>query len=151
MQVIASMFDTRARAEDAVDRLVAARCPRDAITFLPESELVEVVSSGSYDWRKDKWGLWRGLATFEMMSKSDRFNLAEGMGRGGSVLLVAVQNEDAAEHFGNVLVEAGAIDLDELERDWRENGWKGFDGDVEHVELQRQRRAPAHPARVRVF
>ena len=49
LRVIAAVFGSRARAEDAIDRLVAARCPRDAVTFLPEEELSDVASVGSYD------------------------------------------------------------------------------------------------------
>ena len=43
------------------------------------------------------------------------------------MLLVATREEDA-ERFGAVLSEAGAVDLDELERTWKEAGWKGYDG-----------------------
>lgn len=127
MRVLAAMFETRSRAEEAIERLVAARCPRDAITFLPEEELSSVASTGAYDWQADRWGLWRGLATFEVISNADRYRLAEGMNRGGSVLLVAVRETDA-ERYGATLTEAGAIDLDELEQNWREAGWQGFDG-----------------------
>ena len=123
MHIIASMFESRRRSEDAIERLLSARCPRDAITFLPEEELTELADRGSYDWRKDRWGLWRGLAMFETMSEADRYSLAEGMNRGRSVLLVAAPNDDDAERYSSVLIEAGAVDLDELEQSWRAKGW----------------------------
>ena len=50
--------------------------PRDAVTFLPENEMTEIAHDGSYDWQTDKWGLWRGLAAFEIMSDPDRYCLA---------------------------------------------------------------------------
>jgi len=70
-------------------------------------------------------GFLANLRNF-FMPEEDRYGYAEGMRRGS--YLVAVDTDDArTNRVMDVLEEHGAIDMDEEEKRWRSEGWRGYE------------------------
>lgn len=125
-QIITAMFDNRSTASQAVEQLVGVGIDRDCIRMLPQQDAPRdtTATRSSYDYRKDEGGFWASLRDM-FLPNEDRATYVEGMHRGGITVIVAV-DEARAERASDCLEAAGAVDIDEREAAWREEGWTGY-------------------------
>ena len=113
-RTLTAVYETKATAEDANQRLTAAG-----------------VSSGAIDIHEEKSFAAGGSKPGGMLadlkglfgSHDDTHAYAEGISR-GHVLLTAKVEETRADEAIRVLEGSNAIDFDQAQSDWRGEGWK---------------------------
>ena len=126
-QLVVAHFDDRAEAQQAMDALVNAGIDRTAIRMLPEAETTGYTrqdTASSYDRGRDEGGFWSSLGTL-FMPDEDRYAYSEGMSRGGVTLSVTT-DEARASQVADILERHGAVDMEERETAWRQEGWTGY-------------------------
>lgn len=123
-QTITALFDNRREAEAAIERVVALGVPRARIRLSPETQSSTTATGTSYDHRRDEGGFWASLKDI-FMPDEDRYAYAEGMSRGGTMVIVTAEPGDASR-IADVLEGAGAVHMDEREAAWRREGWTGY-------------------------
>ena len=126
-QTIIAQFDNRSEAQQAVEALTEAGISRSAIRLIPEMETFGYQRTdprSSYDRTRDEGGFWSSLSDF-FLPDEDRYSYAEGMSRGGTTLSVTVE-ETQAERVADIVERYGAVDMDERETTWRNEGWAGY-------------------------
>ncbi|WP_018260113.1 YsnF/AvaK domain-containing protein [Methylobacterium sp. WSM2598] len=123
-QTITALFDSRREAEAAIERVVALGVPRTSIRLSPETQSSTTATGTSYDHRRDEGGFWASLKDI-FMPDEDRYAYAEGMSRGGTMVIVTAEPGDASR-IADVLEGAGAVHMDEREAAWRREGWTGY-------------------------
>jgi uncharacterized protein (TIGR02271 family) len=120
---ITAMFNSRADA----DRAAASVRQNTALTgatvrVLPEGDGETTTTTTS---AHEDTGFLASLRNF-FMPEEDRYGYAEGMRRGS--YMVAVDTDEAhATQVMDLLEQAGAVDLDEQEAHWRQEGWRGYE------------------------
>ena len=117
---ITAFFDDRAAADRAVQKLIDAGFPRDAVRLVPGSERDEDegARAGGLDPHPARVGFFDAIGDL-LLPEGDRWAYAEGLRRGG--FLVSVQCDDAEHDRALDLLDAeGTIDLDEREPLWRQ-------------------------------
>jgi uncharacterized protein (TIGR02271 family) len=118
------MFDSQGDAQRAVDRLIEAGIPASSIRLVPGYENDTSVT----DRKEQHKGFFASLADL-FMPDEDRYTYAEGLSRGG--YMVVASNLDATyyDRAVDILDDEGSIDLDEREQTWRSEGWSGYQAD----------------------
>jgi uncharacterized protein (TIGR02271 family) len=115
---ITALFDTRAEAEAAKDRLKSARVDADHVHIHDKS------SAGYNEDRpsthQDR-GFWDSIKN-AFLPDEDRHTYEEGVRRGGA-LLTADVDDDCVDEAVRVLEEANSIDVDDRSSEWRASGW----------------------------
>lgn len=113
-QLVTAFFDTRAQAEAAVERILAAGIQTSQV------RLVEGRADADGSPGEPK-GFFEALADF-FMPDDDRHAYAEGLNRGGYVVSA---NVDASERdrILDILDDEGTVDMDDREQSWRDEGW----------------------------
>jgi stress response protein YsnF len=115
-RTITAMFDSRREAEAAREQL---RSELGA-----EAQIIDKSSSGSRDEATgDSQGFWSDLKDM-FVADEDRSSYEEGVNR-GAFLLCANVPEEQADRACNLLEQAGSIDFQEREQQWRSQGWSG--------------------------
>lgn len=116
---ITAMFDSRAEAEAARDRLKGANVDADNVHVHDKS------SSGykemGYSTHRDR-GMWESIKN-AFLPDEDRHTYEEGVRRGGAVLTADVDDNGVSEAV-RLLEGAGSIDVDERASQWRSSGWE---------------------------
>lgn len=116
-RTITAFFDTRAAMQKAVDELTAAGIEKNRLSLVeggPEPFQTKPEPS------RDK-GFWAGLRDL-FMPEEDRHSYGEGLRRGG--FLLAVRSDPAShDRVVDILDREGAVDMDERETTWRNEGW----------------------------
>ena len=121
-QTITAVYDNRADAERAVEKLVAAGISRSSTRIVAGNE---TASTTSYDYDRDDKGFWASLK--EMFGgDEDRSTYTESLNRGGTLLTATVE-DGHVESAMDIMEEHGSVDLDERESTWRKEGWTGHD------------------------
>lgn len=115
-RTITAYFDSRSDAQNAVDRLVAAGVTQSDVE-IHGAHAAAGTSSQTHDDRS----FFEKLGDF-FMPDDDRDSYAEGVRRGGSVVTVRSQSVPF-DRIGDILEEAGAVDLEGRETQWRAEGW----------------------------
>ena len=115
---ITAMFDSRADAEAAKERLKASNVDADHIHVHDKSS-VGYKESG-YSTHQDR-GIWDSIKN-AFLPDEDRHTYEEGVRRGGAVLTADV-DDDHVDRAVKVLEEAGSIDVDDRASQWRSSGW----------------------------
>lgn len=119
---VSALFDDRAEAQRAVERLRTSGISEDHIS------MVEGSAGGATAQRspeEDK-SFWDSLSDF-FFPEEDRYAYAEGLSRGG--YLVTVSGISAA-HYDmalDILDDEGTVDLNERKASWRSEGWGGYE------------------------
>ncbi|MBV0891803.1 YsnF/AvaK domain-containing protein [Paracoccus sp. Z118] len=118
------MFDTRADADRAVQRLKEAGIA-DVVLTGEENGGYSVETAPSVTDR-DR-GFFESIGDF-FFPDEDRYTYAEGLNRGG--FLITVSNVPSAlyDRALDILDDEGAVDLDARENEWRAQGWTGYEG-----------------------
>lgn len=115
---ITAMFDTRADAEAAKERLKQSNVDADHIHIHDKSSAG--YSEQSYSTHQDH-GFWASVKN-AFLPDEDRHTYEEGVRRGGAVLTADVDEDDVARAV-QVLEEAGSVDVDDRASQWRQSGW----------------------------
>lgn len=112
---VTAFFDTQDAAEKARADLVAAGISPDTISMAGGVQPDHAAAEGG--------GFWHALKEF-FMPEEDRYTFAEGLRRGGFALSVGT-SEAHYDHAVEILDADGAVDIDEREQSWRNEGWSG--------------------------
>ena len=124
-QTITAFFDSRADATNAVEKLAEAGITRTSIRLLPKQEgLSGSAVASPYDYERDEKGFWATLSDM-LIPEEDRATYSEGMHRGGTTVIVTV-DETHVERAAGILEEHGSVNMDEREESWRQEGWSGY-------------------------
>ncbi|MBM3606297.1 MAG: DUF2382 domain-containing protein [Alphaproteobacteria bacterium] len=119
---VSAMFDSRADAQRAVDRLQAAGLSSGQIRMV-EGSAADAGTTRSSDEGK---GFWDSLSDF-FFPEEDRYTYAEGLSRGGCLVTVSSLTDANYDAVLDILDDEGTIDLDEREASWRSEGWGGYE------------------------
>ena len=115
---ITAMFDTRADAEAAKERLKSANVDADHIHVHDKSSAG--YKEQGYSTHEDH-GFWASVKN-AFLPDEDRHTYEEGVRRGAAVLTADV-DEDKVARAVQVLEEAGSVDVDDRAGQWRQSGW----------------------------
>jgi len=107
-RTVTALYDTRAEAESAKQRLSSA---------------VDVESARIIDKESGSSGL-SGMA----VSHEDRHAYGEGLNRGGFLLCAEVDNDENAEEIVRILEQTSSVDLDDRQESWKSEGWAPYSG-----------------------
>jgi uncharacterized protein (TIGR02271 family) len=120
---ITALFDSRPEAERAVEHLVQQMgLDRDRITV--HAAGADNATAGTHERRsEDHHGFLASLRDL-FMPDEDRATYAEGLRRGG-IMVSAEVPEERLRDVAAALEDAGAVDLDAREAEWRASGWTG--------------------------
>ncbi|WIJ24785.1 YsnF/AvaK domain-containing protein [Devosia sp. RR2S18] len=120
-RTLTAFFDTRSAADGAVERLVSAGIPRSQVQLAAGAE------QGSATVKQDQHkGFFESLSDF-FMPEEDRYTYAEGLSRGGYLVVVNDLDDRSHEIAIDILDDEGSVNLDEREATWRAEGWGGYD------------------------
>lgn len=119
-RTITALFDHRADAEAAEQRLQAADIDADHIRIQDKSSTGYNETGHS---THDEPGLWGSIKN-AFLPDEDRHTYEEGVRRGGVLLTVDV-DEDHVDDAVRVLEEAETVDIDDRSQQWRSSGWAG--------------------------
>jgi uncharacterized protein (TIGR02271 family) len=106
-RTVTALYDTRAEAESAKQRLSSA---------------VDVESARIID--KDQGSSLGGLG----ISNEDRHAYGEGINRGGFLLCAEVDSDENADEIVRILEQTSSVDLDDRQNSWKSEGWAPFSG-----------------------
>lgn len=115
---ITALFDTRAEAEAAKDRLKSARVDADHVHIHDKSSTA--YKEQGYSTHQDR-GFWDSIKN-AFVPDEDRHTYEEGVRRGGA-LLTADVDDDCVDEAVRVLEEANTVDIDDRSSQWRQSGW----------------------------
>lgn len=115
---LTALFDDRADAQQAKDRLVAADLAEDQVQIVDQS--TPGYNAEKYSNSEDP-GIWATIKDI-FLPDEDRHHYEEGVRR-GSFLLTTQVDEPLVENAVAILDEANSIDIDERTEQWRAEGW----------------------------
>lgn len=115
---ITALFDSRADAEAAKERLQSAQVHADHV-HLHDKSSTGYRESG-YSSHQDR-GFWESVK-HAFAPDEDRHAYEEGVRRGGT-LLTADVDDDRVDDAVRVLEEANSVDIDDRSSEWRSSGW----------------------------
>jgi hypothetical protein len=130
-RTLTAMFDSRAEAERAAETLrglgIGAQNIRmhqaDAGSGQAGTTGTGSTTTGTTGTPREDRGILGAIADL-FMPDDDRATYSEGLRRGATLVLAEV--DEARMHQAMDAMEAaGAVDLDEREADWRQQGWSG--------------------------
>ena len=122
-RTLSAFFDTEGEASRAVDRLVAAGITRDDVRIVPGQE---GGSTASVEERSQHHGGFFGALSDFFFPEEDRYAYAEGLTRGGYLVVVNNVSTSFYDTALDILDDEGSINLDEREASWRSEGWTGY-------------------------
>lgn len=114
-RTITAMFDTRADADAARERLLAAQIDADNVRVHDQG------SAGTTSSHDADIGIWASIKN-AFLPDDDRHVYEEGIRRGG-YLLSADVGEQEIDHAVAVLEDANCVDIDERAESWKSDGW----------------------------
>jgi uncharacterized protein (TIGR02271 family) len=119
-RTVTALFDSRAEAEAARERLSQSSIDAERVRILDQS------SSGSSGSGESGEGFWSSVKD-AFMPDDDRHAYEEGMRRGG-YLLCAQVDEDDTDRAISILEESDSVDFDQRQDSWRSEGWQPYSG-----------------------
>ena len=125
-QTITALYDNRQDAQDALAKLVAAGIPESSVRLVQGREGSTAQSTRAYDHTRDEGGFWGSLKDL-FMPEEDRYSYSEGLNRGGTMLTVSA-DDSKIRNVADILEQTNAVNLDEREASWRQEGWSGYTG-----------------------
>ncbi len=124
-RTITAMFDTRADAEAAKNRLEAASLHVNHVDITDKSSAGyndgTLVGTGTTS--PETQGFWASLKS-AFSPGEDRHVYEEGIRRGGTLLTATVHDDDTDKAV-DILDNANSIDIDGRANDWKASGWAG--------------------------
>ncbi len=124
-RTITALFDTRADAEAAKNRLEAAAIDVSHVDLTDKAAAgyADDRLAGSGTTSPERQGFWASLKG-AFTPGDDRHLYEEGIRRGGT-LLTATVDDDKADTAVDILDNANSVDIDGRAEDWRASGWAG--------------------------
>jgi uncharacterized protein (TIGR02271 family) len=119
------MFDSQHDAQRAVDRLIDAGIPAGSVRLVPGYENDAPITDRTEHHR----GFFASLADL-FMPDEDRYTYAEGLSRGGYMVVASDLDSAYYDRAVDILDDEGSVDLDEREQSWRSEGWSGYQADT---------------------
>ena len=116
-RTLTALYDNRASADAARDRLIQAGVSRSEI------DVHDQTAYGDHTAATQKGGMMEGLKNM-FSSHDDHHAYGEGLSRGNTLLSATVDDVQADTAF-DILEGSGAIDFDRSQEDWRASGWTG--------------------------
>jgi stress response protein YsnF len=107
-RTVTALYDTRAEAEAARQRLAAE---------------VQLASARIFDQQSHASGQSDGSLNRLPLSQEDRSTYHEGIRRGGFLLTAEVTGHEDADKIVRLLEEGTSVDLDRRQEQWRSDGW----------------------------
>ena len=109
-KTVTSLFDSHSQADAAISRLEQAGISRSSINVLTgtSADLTDELS---------RYGV----------PASDAHAYAEGVRRGGTLVAVSCESDEADRVIDILEGDEGILDLDEQQSTWRSEGWQGYD------------------------
>lgn len=136
MQSVIGVFDTREDAELARESLVRAGFDEDDVRVQSHRSVDDSDGSSQSRSEEEDEGFMARVGHFfsDLFGSDDdssRYagHYAEHVRRGGSVVVVDVDDEDRVNEARAALASAGAVDIDSRTEAWREEGYAGFDAE----------------------
>jgi len=115
-RTITAMFDSADAANVARQRLLELGLASDDVQVTGQDASAKPAAA-------DHKGMWESIKDF-FTDGDDHVTYQEGMRRGGQVLTVRIQDEDADDVHA-ILESSDAVDLDQRAQEWRSAGWTG--------------------------
>ena len=122
-RTITAMFDTRADAEAAKNRLEAASLQVSHIDVTDSDSAGYNTNVGTGTTSPESQGFWSSLKS-AFSPGDDRHVYEEGIRR-GHALLTATVHDDDADKVVDILDNANSVDVDGRANDWKKSGWAG--------------------------
>lgn len=144
MQSVIGVFDTQEDANSARESLIRAGFDEEDVRVQSHRS----VRGDTQDREDEDEGFMAKVGHFfrDLFGGSDDSagHYAEHVRRGGSVVVVDVDDEDRVEEARSALASAGAVDIDRRTEAWREEGYSGFDAEArpyraDEVQAERSR------------
>jgi len=110
-RTVTALYDTRAEAESAKQRLSSA-------VDVESARIIDKESSGSQGSSLGSLGI----------SHEDRHAYGEGINRGGFLLCAEVDSDENADEIVRILEQTSSVDLDDRQNSWKSEGWAPFSG-----------------------
>ena len=110
-RTVTALYDTRAEAEAARQRLTSA-------VDVERVKIIEQEADGS--------GSGSGSLSKLYMSDEDRHAYGEGLRRGGFLLCAEVDGDENPDEIVRLLEESASVDLDRRQESWRSEGWAPY-------------------------
>lgn len=123
-RTLSAFFDTQSEAEHASQRLLDLGLPASSVRLVPGNES----TTPTTDTSEHRSGFFGMLADF-FMPEEDRYSYAEGLSRGGFLVVVSGLSETTYDQALDILDDEGAVDFDAREETWRSEGWTGYEAD----------------------
>lgn len=117
-RLITALFDSRADAEAARDRLKASSVDISSLHIVDQS--TQGYSDTSYSTRENR-GFWASLKD-AFLPDDDRHTYEEGVRRGGYLLTGEVGDHEVDDAV-RILEEASTVDIDDRANSWKSSGW----------------------------
>lgn len=123
MRIITGLFDSRAEAERVVEALVQEYgVDRDRVQV--HAAGADNVTAGTMEPRSEEHHGFLASLRDLFLPDPDRVTYAEGIRRGG-IMVVAQVPDEQADKVVDAFERNGAVDLDAREAEWRKEGWTG--------------------------
>ena len=108
-RTVTALYDTKAEAEAARDRLAAE------VDVEGRAKIID----------KNSIGDEQGSSSFHTvpLTNEDRHAYGEGINRGGFMLCAEVDEDEDADKIVAILEETSSVDLDDRQDSWRKEGW----------------------------
>jgi uncharacterized protein (TIGR02271 family) len=116
---ITAVFDSRAQAQRAEQQLLQLGIPREHINIIDKSSR-EYSAAAAEGTQK---GVWQTIKEM-FMPDEDGATYEESIRRGGFMVIAAV-DDTRSDQAIRILEEAGAVDLERRQEEWRATGWTG--------------------------
>lgn len=113
-RTVTALYDTRAEAESARERLSSA----------VDVESARILDKDSMSSGQQEQGSLNTLA----ISHEDRHAYGEGINRGGFLLCAEVDDDENAGEIVRILEQTSSVDLDDRQNAWRSEGWAPYAG-----------------------
>lgn len=124
MRTVTAMFDTRAEAHAASDRLLASNIYSDRVRIIDRNIAGSAAGTGLVEQHESFWA-----SMVDMFMKEDERHLYGEHVRRGGFLLLADVDESQVDRVTRLLDDAGSIDSEMRQRAWLAEGWTGFMAD----------------------
>lgn len=120
-RTITALFDTRADAEAAKNRLEAASLQVSHVDITDKTSAGYSDNVGTGTTSPESQGFWASLKG-AFSPGEDRHVYEEGVRRGGA-LLTATVHDDHVDQAVDILDNANSVDIDGRANDWKKSGW----------------------------
>jgi len=123
---VIGVYDSYAQAQSAMNELLSAGFPRNAIQLDSESERI-VPESGTTEGGTGVGHFFRSLFGRHETHHEHGDIYAEAVRRGSVVLTVDADSGEQREHAVRIMNRHDPVDIDERVTQWRARGWAGYD------------------------